>query len=168
MKYVRSFGAAAVWNGKVIICGGRGCSNVILSSVECFDPQLGLWSEWEKLPSPRSGHSLVSYHNRLILMGGYIEDLQAADSVLELVRPTRNENWKKTSTMKLAAVGFPGIVLDYEIFAIGGLYNGREDLNQVEIYDGNQWRNGPRLPYEARNMPAFIIPQHYADLLCKE
>ena len=168
MKYPRYFAAATRWKGKFVVCGGRGLSNEILSTVECFDPQSGVWTEWEELPSPRSGHSLISYYSSLVLLGGYIREHESMEIVLVLYPPEANATWKPSSFMKIPAVGFPAVVLDMEIFAIGGLYQSYQDLSRVEIFDGKNWRDGPPLPYESRNMPALSIPQHFADLLCKQ
>lgn len=44
MKCSRSHAAATVWKGKIIVCGGISGRNDILNSMECFDPESGVWS----------------------------------------------------------------------------------------------------------------------------
>lgn len=169
MKYPRYFAAATVWNGKIVISGGRGRHAEILRSVECFDPKTGLWTEWNEMPTPRSGHAFVTYENRLIAMGGCVSDTEDINSVVEL-NPFDGK-WKQLASMKLPAAGFPAAVLDEQIYAIGGLDGDRRDLNRVEKFSAQSstaWYDGPALPYKTRNMPALVVPQSYVDLLLKQ
>lgn len=77
MKYARHHAAATVWNGKIIVCGGR-LREMRYKSVECFDPENGVWTELPDLPIPLSSVSIVSYDDRLIVLGGFDEAFMCA------------------------------------------------------------------------------------------
>lgn len=70
MKYARSDAAATVWKNKIVVCGGVGADDQILSTVECFDPKRGVWTELTAMPVPLWEHALVTYGNKLVVMGG--------------------------------------------------------------------------------------------------
>ena len=59
MGCVRSRAAAAVWNGKFIVCGGYHDGDY-LKSMECFDPESGVWTELSDMPTALVGHSRLS------------------------------------------------------------------------------------------------------------
>ena len=165
MNYPRSHAAAAVWNGKLIVSGGitsdsEYIAGGITKSVEWFYPECDVWTVLESLPTPFYDHYLTSYGNQLLLMGG--------SSVLESNPLKEKEKWNPVASMRYPRSQFAGIVLDNEIYAIGGRDQAYSDISQFEIFNGNSWRNGPSLPYKCCGSSSVIIPQHFADLLCKQ
>lgn len=166
MKYPRSKAAAAVHQGKIIVSGGRCCGREILSSVECLDPESGVWTELTQLPCRLCDHSLVSYGNQLILMGGCTQNLKITDSVLKLSPLEENGRWKKLSPMEYGRAGVSGVTVEGEVFVFGGGGKSRPALRRVEIFDGKEWRDGPALPFKCSSPFSLIIHQHLANLLC--
>ena len=162
MKYARSYAAAAVDNGKFIVCGGLYGNS--LTSVECFDPESGIWTELNDMPTPLHYHSLVSYGNNLILMGGHDGKTQI-HTVLELSNLEGKGTWKELPPMKQPRDSFSATVLDHGIFVIGGSNGIGKDLDKTEIFNGKSWREGPQLPNLCRGMPSIVIPRHLADIL---
>ena len=179
MKYPRFRAAAAVCNGKIVICGGIGDRNYkdFLSSVECFDPESGVWTELRDIaignPSPRYGHSLVSYKDKLILMGGRGK-MPCLKSVMELDPSKINGKWKGLPSLKYKCYDLMGATLDDKIYAIGGhgLYSPLTSryvtLERVEVLEknGKTWQEGPDLPQYSSFSAALIVPQSFADNLC--
>lgn len=146
MKYRRSQAAAEVWNGKFIVCGGREDKNV-LSTVECFDPESGVWTEMLDMPTPRSGHSLISYSDKLLLIGGY-DGKMWLNSVLELSNLKEIGDWNELSPMEHRRSYFTATVLGSELYIIGGRNETCNGLDNSEIFNGKDWRTGPVVPTE--------------------
>lgn len=163
MKYRRAYAAAAVYNGRFIVCGGENQPGNYLTSVECFDPESGVWHELEDMPTPLYGPSIISDGQKLILMGG-TDGNTPLNFVFELSNPEITGKWKQLPPMKGSRSGFSAEILGNEIFVIGG-WNGK-CINQSEIFSGNSWRDGPPLPYSCCLMSSVLIPQSFADLLC--
>ena len=161
MNYPRSRAAAAVWNGKFIVCGGRDGSNP-LKSVECFNPESGVWSELNDMPTPCNSHCLAPYGNNLILMGGKDERLHH-DSVFEVSHLVGQGSWKELSPMKYFRSQFAVAILDGEIFVIGGF--DRAYMDKTEIFAGGSWRDGPALHYPCYAMSSVVIPPELANVL---
>ena len=159
MKYARAGASAAIWNGKVIICGGSDGCDEILNTVECFDPESSQWTLLTDMPTPLFGHSLVSYKNKLVVMGGQ-NGITALDSVMVL--DSLDGNWQQLPSMKYPRMKFFAITLGSEIFAIGG-----NEKGQVEIFDGKEWRDGPCLPGNWEYPNCTIVPENLTDLLCR-
>ena len=160
MNSPRSYTAAAVWNGKFVVCGGK--NDQVLKSGECFDPENGVWIELNDLPTPLAGHCLVSYGNSLILMGGTGGKTEV-NTVLELNNLEQKGTWKELPTMKCRRGCFSAAILHDEIFVIGGFHESA--INKVEIYTGEKWRAGPSLPSENFHLSSVVIPQDFADTL---
>ena len=90
--------AAATYNGKLFIVGGRNEQDVI--DVHEFDPHLLRWRELEvsgPLPKPRRRHSAVFVSGALVLFGGFdgsfyndlqILDFQSAKKQVIRIQPT--------------------------------------------------------------------------------
>lgn len=163
MLYARSSAASAVWNGKLIICGGRDHENKVLKSVECFDPDSGVWRKLNDMPIALSGHTMVSYEDKLTVVG--ISEVTALSVMLEMNPREENGRWKELPSTNNCNAIFTAVALQNEIFAMGGR-DEKEDRCQVEIYDGEKWRNGPPLPYIRCTTPSIVIPQYFADTLC--
>ena len=155
MKYGRCDAAAAVCNGKIYICGGYGYG-VDLKSVECFDPESGVWTELTDMPTPRCFHSLVCYRNKLVVIGGW-DGKQETTTVLELDPLDENGQWKELSPLLSPISVFVGVVLGREIFAI--------DSDKVQIFDGINWRVGSSPSIIPDYLSAVLVPQEFADRL---
>ena len=170
MKHARSDAAAAVWNNKIMICGGwieeYTFTNhfTITKTAECYNPGDNSWIEYPSLPEPIGAHSLVTYENKLIQFGGGNGDKET-NAVWELDPQVSNSKWKSLPPMKYPSAYFAGKILDQEIYAIGGWRKGASNLRRVEIFYGKRWRNGAALPYTWSSMSSVIISQTLADRL---
>ena len=165
MQCSREQAAATGWKDKIYICGGVTDGGVLTNRVECFDSQNERWILLPDVPTWCCGHTLVSYRNKLILMGGH-DGRQECDTVWELDPQQSNAGWKQLPSMKYRSYFFAGIVLEKDVYAIGGIHTKNQPLSRVEIFDGERWREGPSLPNSWINIVAVIIPQHFADHLC--
>ena len=162
MTYPRTSAAAAVCNGKIIVCGGGGPNREVLDTVECFDPEGGLWVEFDNMPTPLAGHALVPYESAVVIIGPYRGRNNCVYSITE-----ENGRPKQLRSMDCFCVNFAGVTLENEIFVMGGFDQQEEVLDRVEIFNGSRWIKGPSLPYKCVSPAGVVIPRQYADFLCR-
>lgn len=161
MRHARHRAAAAVLSGKLVVCGGK-CGGIIMKSVECFDPESGVWTELADMATSLSGHSMISYGNSLIIIGG--EHLKQYNSVVELSNLEGNGTWRELPHMQTARASLSTEIFGNKIYAIGG-WDGKAASNQCEIFDGQNWKVGPLLPDGRWYMCCIVIPLHLAESL---
>ena len=165
MNHPRSKAAAVIWKDKIVIGGGCFNDRKFHKNMECFDPESGVWSEWSDLPSPRLDHSLLWYDNQLIVMGGY-DGEAIVDTVWALDPLDANRKWKELPSMNYPASEFGGIILDNEIYAIGGKKTRQQFLCLIELQHGvsliKDLSLGPlyktwSLPYQGLPLPLLLF-----------
>ena len=139
-----------------------------LKSIEVFDPESGVWTELlVNIPLAVSGHSLLSFENKLILIGGNNRRKKYRE-IFELDPLEENGEWKERTTMKYLWTRFSAITFDKEIYVLGGYgslsgFSDRE-IDEVQILNGKYWRNGPILRFRGscQYLSTIIIPQRLA------
>ena len=77
MKEARSSAACTVFEGRIVVAGGRGV-NVSLNTVECYDHIADEWSCMPSMIKRTCGHSLIAIRNKLIAIDDNI--VQVYDS----------------------------------------------------------------------------------------
>ena len=149
MKYPRASAAAVILNGKVIICGGESDNNKFLNSVECFDPESGVWTEVEEMPETISYHSLFLYRDQLIILDVFVDSETGVNLIYEMNPWSGNEKWKQLPSFACPSIFFSSITLSGEVVVIGGCDPNDNDIdfNTVQIFKGKEGRHGPPLPY---------------------
>ena len=145
MIYPRAEAAAAVWNGKIIICGGMTIEHELLNSAECYDPESGLWTELVEMPHPFYKHSLLPYGDNLVLAGGCMEDEALWSGHMELdPLKGRNGTWTKLPGLKHDWDAYGLATLDNNIYAVGTNYVHSQSLplyrhsQYLQIFDGKR------------------------------
>ncbi|XP_003973349.1 kelch repeat and BTB domain-containing protein 12 isoform X2 [Takifugu rubripes] len=134
---------------------------LITNCVERWSLQGGPWRSAAPLPLPLAFHSVVRMNDRLYVMGGRtpqtfsMEDEPDRLSNRLLEYNPHTNMWKELAPMKYSKYRCCAVVLNNEIFVMGGIGceggdrgQSRHCLDAVEIYnpDGDFWRDGPRLP----------------------
>jgi hypothetical protein len=133
-------GSAALENGTIVVAGGA-------SSALDWNPHDDVWAlapdsqEWtslDPLPEPRWGHRLVRVGERLILVGGH----GGEDTLIY----TFADGWSRAAPIPDPRDHLGAVVVDYEVWVIGGRHD--EIKDRVDIYDpeNDSWRDGPPLP----------------------
>ena len=165
MNEYRSLPAAAVVHGKIFCCGGsNGCN--FLKSAECYDPSSDIWTLISDMPGPNGACGIVVMDAHLIVIGGKTNvDKDFLDSVWALDATDKNMKWiEQQPSMPLALCHYSIAKIDGKIFVCGGA-----DMDcagyEVEIFDGDVWRNGPALPSSRVRAPAVVIPMEFAKKL---
>ena len=73
LKVERMNAACAVFEGRVVICGGRS-EHEILKSVEAYDHAADEWTYMPSMIKERGLHKITTVRNKLFVVGGDLED----------------------------------------------------------------------------------------------
>ena len=71
MSTARRGVATAALSGKLFAIGGKNTSEVVLKSVEIFDPVSGSWDNGVPLPNVRQSGTAISIGSKIYLIGGH-------------------------------------------------------------------------------------------------
>ena len=149
--------AAAVVNGK-IFCSGR----MFLDSVECYDPSSNVWTLIYNMPLQIWGHGAVEMNGKFIVIGGGSNE-GLLKNVWALNTMDENAVWIDIPSMSIRRRWFSIAKIDSKVFVCGG-YN-KKGVDYTEIFDGDVWRNGPKMPTTRAHAPAVVIPMSFARYL---
>ncbi|XP_042262731.1 kelch repeat and BTB domain-containing protein 12 [Thunnus maccoyii] len=162
-EYRDSYGLGSLGETLYLIGGLMKLKNQLLitNCVERWSLQGGPWRSAAPLPMPLAYHSVVRMKDRLYVIGGRTPQSYRLDDEPDrlsnrLLEYDPNTNkWTELGPMKYSKYRCSAIVLNGEIFVIGGIGcegvdrgQSRRCLDAVEIYnpDGDYWRDGPPLP----------------------
>ena len=132
----RCFFGAAVFCDYLVVSGGYDGSKM-LSSTECYIPQLNKWIKIASTNKPKSGLVTVVCDGCLYNIGGH--DKSNSLSFVERLNGLQ-ENWTTMQEMQTTRHNHAAVSLNGYIYVVGG-NNEREVLNSVERFDPafNQW-----------------------------
>ncbi|XP_067443320.1 kelch repeat and BTB domain-containing protein 12 [Thunnus thynnus] len=162
-EYRDSYGLGSLGETVYLIGGLMKLKNQLLitNCVERWSLQGGPWRSAAPLPMPLAYHSVVRMKDRLYVIGGRTPQSYRLDDEPDrlsnrLLEYDPNTNkWTELGPMRYSKYRCSAIVLNGEIFVIGGIGcegvdrgQSRRCLDAVEIYnpDGDYWRDGPPLP----------------------
>eukprot|EP00064_Thunnus_orientalis_P020380 superscaffoldBa00005576_g20515 len=162
-EYRDSYGLGSLGETLYLIGGLMKLKNQLLitNCVERWSLQGGPWRSAAPLPMPLAYHSVVRMKDRLYVIGGRTPQSYRLDDEPDrlsnrLLEYDPNTNkWTELGPMRYSKYRCSAIVLNGEIFVIGGIGcegvdrgQSRRCLDAVEIYnpDGDYWRDGPPLP----------------------
>ena len=152
----RSNGKATYINEKVIVTGGSNDEAQNLDSIELLDLKRPSYSnKWvqldSKLPAKVAGHTVVTFDEKLYLLGGYYIDTKSSDMI-----------WKgrfDSKTNKIEWTEMPyrlhnkrydhfSFVISDRIITFGG-FGDKDDLHDdvVEVIEGDELKIGDQVPF---------------------
>jgi N-acetylneuraminic acid mutarotase len=136
---------AAVWKDEVFVAGGS--ANLpdaesqiqITNTLYALAPQGGLWRTVGPLPSPLAGAGLVADADALYLLGGWDgetmhDEIWRLDLNDTVTAPPAH--WELIGRMPEPAAFFGAVMLDREIYIVGG-YDGLQELAQATVFNPN-------------------------------
>jgi N-acetylneuraminic acid mutarotase len=158
MPAARQEVAVAAYGGRVWVIGGFAGNAEPVTTVETFDPALGLWETRASLPMPLHHAAAAAVGNRLFVIGGYTGGRvrwTASDAVYEFA-PTR-ETWEPRAALPTPRGGLAVAVLNDRIHALGG--SGESVTNAHEVYDpgANRWRSANAMPTARDHLAAVAF-----------
>jgi N-acetylneuraminic acid mutarotase len=148
----RHHAAAAGLDGAVYVTGGspRATDQGPRDQLWRLGPGASAWEVLEAMPEGRLGHDMVAVGDRLYVVGG---DGPGSDVLIH--EPGRG--WTRGAALGSRPDHIRAVVLDGEVWAIGGRM---DDLTSaVSIYDpeADSWRGGPDLPYGMSAMAVGVL-----------
>merc|ERR1712185_48522 len=120
--------SSAVVNGKLFVLGGFNHDEEVLSSVECFDPETGLWSAVSPMSRPRLGAGAAVLGGKIFVAGGsdgaqFLSSVESFDPV--------TDRWTVVAPMSKHRVRHGMVSAQGKIFAVGGLSENREESYEI-------------------------------------
>ena len=168
MNECRSLAAAAVVNAKIFCCGG-GIGEKFSKTTECYDLSSDVWTLISDMPGPNAGCGIVTMDAHLVVIGGKAhKGKDYLNSVWVLDTTDKNAKWiEREPRLSRPLCEFSIARIDDKVFVCGGLCIDQTDskthvTDNVEIFDGQVWRNGPKLMTSLRNSAAVVIPMDFA------
>ncbi|CAK8689885.1 unnamed protein product [Clavelina lepadiformis] len=158
--------ASALLNGLVYCAGGKN-DNGRLSSCESYNPEERKWSSIRNMNIKRSSHSLVSARGLLYALGGRDDNTcstlmgwgvdSKTTNTAECYDP-RNGKWEYIPPMNTGRFGLTAVVLNNEIYAIGG-HDGSNYVSSVEKYnlDTKTWIDVPSMSEKRYGGSACVV-----------
>lgn len=153
MTEPRSSMAIAIFEGKIVVIGGRSSLSV-LSSVEMYDPISDTWSALVDKPTAVYDASAVVIGEKIYVPGGIKAD-GSLTNVVEVFNLRKNE-WEKSADLPIAVSGYGLASYEGQIYLFGG-WDAQKPVDSVWRYDPNTdtWHEGSPMP-TARLHPAVL------------
>jgi N-acetylneuraminic acid mutarotase len=152
----RHHAAAAVLDGVLYVSGGASGGGNWTPRSQLWRLDLSAdspaWQTMAPMPEGRLGHRQEAVGGQLYVVGG-----QGGRGRV-LVYDPAGDSWAMAAAMPVPRDHLGTVVIDGEIWAIGGRTSG-EVLTRVDIYDiaADQWRAGPRLPEPMSAMAIGVV-----------
>lgn len=132
------YGATSVvLNGYIYVLGGARNTNLILNTVERYDPGSGNWDD-AAVPNfvqPRLDAAAIVYNGKIYLTGGRNNQGSIIDDV-EVYDPGTN-SWSSIEAMDRERRGHSAVILNGAICVMGGFREGNDYVDEIEWYDAS-------------------------------
>ena len=150
----RAFGAV-LYKGYLVVAGGYD-GWYYLSTAELYDLRLNRWRTFTSLAGIRCGHVLVVENEKLLAIGGWIEDERSSPTVEQLDK--FDGKWEDFEPMNVGRRMFAAVACDNFIYALGG-YGKNAAQKSVEKYDmtRNEWSFASSMNVERYDHAACVL-----------
>jgi N-acetylneuraminic acid mutarotase len=148
--------SAAVLDGQIWVAGGLTKSAKATASTQSYDPINDVWQSGPLLPVAVDHAMLVTYQNRLVLIGGFRS--RGGDSVASsqvLIFDDSIGHWVNGPPLHHPRASGAAAVVGDKIVVVGGRTGQTEQLvGQTEVYDGKAWHDGAGIPVPGDHLAA--------------
>jgi len=136
---------AAVADGVIWVIGGI-TDKASTGKVEGYDPAIDTWKSGPDLPLPLHHEMVVSYHNEVVVLGGWVpKGPELAGAAQDKVFALRNGSWVELPhLLRPRAAGAAAVVGD-QIVVFGG-QNESGLIPNTEVFDGTSWSESAPIP----------------------
>jgi len=113
--------STSVVNGRIYAIGGRTYpqNDIIVSTVEEYDPATDTWTQKAEIPTPRFWLSTSAVNGRVYAIGGCVNPHSVSFSTVEAYDPAM-DTWAEKADMPTPRKGLATSVVNGKIYAIGG------------------------------------------------
>jgi non-specific serine/threonine protein kinase len=120
--------------------------NASTAKVEGYDPAIDTWKSGPDLPLPLHHESVVTYHNDLVAIGGWVPNGPSLTAtVSDKVFALRNGAWVELPHLLHARAAGAAAVVGDQIVVFGGQADGKL-IPSTEVFDGTHWFETAELP----------------------
>ena len=152
----RGSAASTFIQNKVVVAGGRDDNGISLDTIEILDwDESNHESQWieatSKLPIKVGDHTMVTFKNKLYLIGGYYQGSGRSNKIWQghFDKLADTISWVEMGLrLQKKRAGHFSFVISNQIIIFGG-YN--EDDDVVEIIEENELKQGTTVPFRLRN-----------------
>lgn len=130
------YGATSVvLNGYIYVLGGARNTNLILNTVERYDPLTRSWDDITvpNFVQPRLDAAAIVFDGKIYLTGGRNSQGEITDEV-EIYDPGSNE-WSSGEKMNRERRGHSAVILNGSICVMGGFREGNDYVDEIEWFD---------------------------------
>jgi N-acetylneuraminic acid mutarotase len=135
-------------DGRIYVLGGMTSQNVVVNTVDVYDPTSNTWSAVAPMPIAVAEGATVSGTNGLIyVIGGYDDNYNQLHTV-QVYNPTSN-SWSTAAPLPTTRFAPAAVVgPDGSIYVFGGDNTQSVPLNTVDVYDpaSNTWSSAAPMP----------------------
>ena len=146
---------AVVLNNKVYVGGGDTPYSVTDTNIYTYDPTM---DTWETLQSPTRYSALTTYHNKLLLVGGWEASTGQITNQLWVFEEGEQTWTQPLPPMPTRRSRASAVITQDHLIVAGGYNSG--NLNTVEVFDGQQWVTADQLPKSCRFMKSASHDGH--------
>jgi len=141
--------------GRIYAVGGFGRGNVLVRTVEAYDPQTDTWAEKADIPTPRFLPATSVVDGKIYVIGGGNPGQLGLPTVEEYDPAT--DTWTKKADMPTPRHGLSASVLNGKIYAISG-FDGT-NMATVEEYDpaSDTWTKKADLPTLRSHLATHVV-----------
>ena len=137
--------AAGAADGAIWAFGGL-TQGAATTKVEGYDPAIDTWKSGPDLPLPLHHEMAVTYHNELVVLGGWVPDgKNLTATVSNKVFTLHNGSWVPLPDLPNPRAAGAATVVGDQIIVFGGQANGQLPRS-VEVFDGKHWFETVELP----------------------
>ncbi len=128
--------SALLDDGRVLVCGGVGCTGQPLASAQIYDPATNTLLEAAAMGTPRTDHAAATLPDGRVMAAGGV--YHGTLSSTEIYDPGRNA-WRPAAPLNTPRAGHALVEEPDGVLATGGTYVG--PLATVELYSAqtNSW-----------------------------
>jgi non-specific serine/threonine protein kinase len=147
---------AAVLNGQIWVAGGLTTSTRATRAIQIYDPTKDTWHQGPSLPQAVDHAMLVTYHDRVWLIGGFrSHGGEPVASSQVLFYDDSIGHWSAGPSLHHPRAAAAAAVVGEKIVVVGGRTGLPERLvRQTEVFDGTTWHDRASIPVPGDHLAA--------------
>ncbi|MEV0803213.1 kelch repeat-containing protein [Kribbella sp. NPDC050281] len=147
--------SAAVMDGQIWVAGGLTTSTKGTAATQIYDPTKDAWRPGPSLPEGVDHAMLVTYRNRVVLIGGFrSRGGVSVASPQVLIFDDSIGHWVPGPSLHHPRAAAAAAVVGDKIVVVGGRTGSKQLVGQTEVYDGAAWRDGASIPVPGDHLAA--------------